>query len=65
MFFAVKEVSLLDQGHNAQQCITQLEQVCNHLLLAFFGYYLNFFFSAADGALNVPHYAMKGEISFA
>jgi hypothetical protein len=27
-FFAVKEVSLYDQGSNAKQCITQLEQVC-------------------------------------
>lgn len=26
-FFAVKEVSLLDQGNNAKQCILQLEQV--------------------------------------
>lgn len=28
-FFAVKEVSLLDQGVNAQQSIQQLEQVGN------------------------------------
>lgn len=28
-FFAVKEVSLLDQGSQAQQCIQQLEQVRN------------------------------------
>ena len=27
-FFAVKEVSLYDQGSNAKQCIFQLEQVC-------------------------------------
>lgn len=27
VFFAIKEVSLLDQGINAPQCILQLEQV--------------------------------------
>jgi len=27
-FFAVKEVSLLDQGSQAQECIQQLERVC-------------------------------------
>jgi hypothetical protein len=27
VFFAVKEVSLYDQGSNAKQCIFQLEQV--------------------------------------
>ncbi|RRT71223.1 hypothetical protein B296_00024833 [Ensete ventricosum] len=27
IFFAVKEVSLLDQGSNAEQCILQLEQL--------------------------------------
>lgn len=33
-FFAVKEVSLLDQGSQAKQCIHQLEQV-RHLKILF------------------------------
>lgn len=35
-FFAVKEVSLLDQGSQAKQSISQLEQVRQDILLSWY-----------------------------